>query len=275
LNPVLEADSLSLAYGGRVVLEGLSFEAYPGEVLAVVGPNGAGKTTLLRALSGSLEVAGGALSCCGFSAAAGERLGAGDRISYAPAYPDVDPWISALDLVLSYRMGPRRPWARPSREDVGAALESLRRLGAAALGPRRTSEMSTGELKMVMLAAALSRRSDVLLLDEPLAYLDLRNQSIAMSALRAEARRGALVLVASHELHLLRLYADRVLVLSGGRAVAMGRVDSVLSEDLLERAYGVPLREERALVPSLYRAGGARERRSYCNYFRCGAPGRY
>lgn len=249
-NPILVARSLDLAYGSRKVIEHLDLEAYSGEVLAIVGPNGAGKTTLMRAISGSVEVGGGELACCGRSVSGG-RLDVGDLISYAPAYPDVDPWLSAMDIVMSYRMGPRRPWASPSPGDVAAARATMDRMGIAALGRRRAAELSDGERKMVMLAAALSRRPEVLLLDEPLANLDLRNQSIAMAAIRAEAGRGALVIAASHELHLLGLYADRVLVLAGGRAVAVGPVDSILREDLLESAYGVSLRTERALVPSL------------------------
>ncbi|MGB9733626.1 MAG: ABC transporter ATP-binding protein [Conexivisphaera sp.] len=251
MDPIVSTRSLALAYEGNPVLSDLDIDAYSGEVLAIVGPNGAGKTTLLRAISGSLAIAGGELRCCGKVAGARARLDAGNRISYAPAYPDVDPWLSALDVVISYRMGPGSPWARPSDGDRRASEESLERLGIRMLAPRRMSEMSSGERKMVMLAAALSRGSDVLLLDEPLASLDLRNQSVAMAAIRAEATRGALVIVTSHELHLLRLYVDRVLVLSGGVPVALGPVEDVLKEDLLERAYGVSLRNERALVPSL------------------------
>ncbi len=251
MKPLLSARSLSLAYGDRQVLGGLDLEAYPGEVLAVVGPNGAGKTTLLRAISGSLEVAGGELRCCDRVAGPGARLDAGDRISYAPAYPDVDPWMSALDVVISYRMGPGSPWARPSDEDVRESRRSLERLGIASLERRRISEMSSGERKMVMLAGALSRRPQVLLLDEPLASLDLRNQAIAMSAIREEAARGALVVVTSHELHLLGLYADRALLLAKGGAVAQGPIGSVLREDLLEEAYGIALRRVEALIPAL------------------------
>ncbi|MGC9117117.1 MAG: ABC transporter ATP-binding protein [Conexivisphaera sp.] len=251
MDPLLEARSLTLAYGGRVALRDLDLSAYPGEVLAVVGPNGAGKTTLLRAISGSIEVAGGELACCGTRALPGERLGSGSYVSYSPAHPDVDPWLSARDVVLSYRMGPQRPWSRPTAEDLRAVNASLGRLGISALADRRMSEMSSGERKMVMLAAALSRGSEVLLLDEPLANLDLRNQSVAMAAIRAAASGGALVIVTSHELHLLGLYADRVLVLSNGRAFAVGPASSTLSRELLERAYGVRLREERALVPAL------------------------
>ncbi|MGC8556305.1 MAG: ABC transporter ATP-binding protein, partial [Conexivisphaera sp.] len=243
LDPLLEARSLTLAYGGRVALRDLDLSAYPGEVLAVVGPNGAGKTTLLRAISGSIEVAGGELACCGTRALPGERLGSGSYVSYSPAHPDVDPWLSARDVVLSYRMGPQRPWSRPTAEDLRAVNASLGRLGISALADRRMSEMSSGERKMVMLAAALSRGSEVLLLDEPLANLDLRNQSVAMAAIRAAASGGALVIVTSHELHLLGLYADRVLVLSNGRAFAVGPASSTLSRELLERAYGVRLRE--------------------------------
>lgn len=250
MDALVLARSLSLAYGGNPVVRELDFEAYPGEVLGIVGPNGAGKTTLLKAISGSLAVAGGELRCCGRVARARARLDVGDRVSYSPAYPDVDPWLSALDVVISYRMGPGAPWASPSEEDVRASEESLRRLGMGHLASRRISEMSSGERKMVMLAAALSRRSEVLLLDEPMANLDLRNQSVAMGAIRAEASRGALVLVTSHELHLMKLYADRVLVLSGGRLVAQGPAEDVLTEELLERAYGVPLRKEAVLVPS-------------------------
>ncbi|MGH7611864.1 MAG: metal ABC transporter ATP-binding protein [Candidatus Dormibacteria bacterium] len=238
-DPVIRASGLAAAQGGRLVWSGANFEIAPGEFVAVLGPNGAGKSTLLRLLLGLLAPAAGRLEVLGEPPSRGNP-----RIGYVPQARVLDPEVAfrGVDLVRlgldGHRWGPGWPLQRGGRDRVGAALAAV---GAEAQAERKLGRMSGGERQRLLLAQALVGSPSLLLLDEPLANLDVRNQAglAELVAKLARSRRMA-VLIVAHDLNPLRRVIDRVCYVAGGQ-VATGTPDEIIREEVLSRLYGVPV----------------------------------
>lgn len=239
----LAARGLVCRRGGRPVLDGITITFASGEVTALVGPNGSGKTTLLRHLAGLDAPAAGQveLDAQALSAvASGVRA---RRIAYlaqgAAAY-----WpLLGRDLVSLGRLPHGADLARPLGSADGAAVErALARVDGAALAGRVIDTLSQGERARLMLARLLATEADVVLADEPVANLDPGYALDAMTVLRGEAQRGAVAVVSLHDLGLAARFADRVIVLAGGRIAADGPATEALRPDVIDAVYGVGFR---------------------------------
>jgi iron complex transport system ATP-binding protein len=223
-------EAASVELGGRPVLERLDLAAAPGEWVALIGPNGAGKTTALRAAAGlvpytgSIQVRGRQVS-----ATPGRRLAR--ELALVPQSP-----VAPVDLRVSeYVLLGRNPYisyfGRESRADLDAAARAISRLDLERFAGRELGSLSGGERQRAVLARALAQEPSLLLLDEPTGALDIgRQQSVLelVDCLRREY--GLTVIVAMHDLVLAAQYADRLLLLSGGRVVADGPASEVLTE---------------------------------------------
>jgi zinc/manganese transport system ATP-binding protein len=235
--PVIHADRLGSAYRGRTVWAGASFSAAPGEFLTVLGPNGAGKSTLLRMILGLLPTAEGTLRVFGEAPHRGNP-----DIGYVPQRRalDSDLAIGAADMVSlgidGHRWGSRlSPRARRQRQE--AVGEALAAVGAASLARRAIGRLSGGEQQRLQLAQALVARPRLLLLDEPLASLDLRSQqevSQLVAALQAEF--GFTVVLVTHDINPVLPVTDRVMYIAGG-GVSVGPPDEVITSESLSRLY--------------------------------------
>ena len=231
MSTLLEAYGLAAA--GRLEATDLSLAA--GSLTLLVGPNGAGKTSLLNGLAGIGDISG-EVRIAGVdvrSLPPAERI---HRLALLPASRDLRWPLKARDLVALGLGGIR---------DDEAVLAALAGLDAEMLADRRVDRLSTGERARILLARALVARAAVLLLDEPAANLDPRWQLRVIDRLRAEAGRGAAVLASIHDLALARAYADRVIVMDGGRIVADGPPDGALSPETLARIFHVAWSSER------------------------------
>jgi zinc/manganese transport system ATP-binding protein len=223
----LEVSELTVRFGARTVLDRISFSLEPGSVAGLIGANGAGKTTLLRSILGQQAVSHGRVSVDG-------------TIGYVPQKFLLDPDmpLRGRDLVGlgfdGHRYGPMLP-SRRRAERVEAMLGAV---GAREFADTRVGRLSGGEQQRVLIAHALIGQPRLLLLDEPLANLDLSSAKLTVELLAALAREHDLaVLVSAHELNQLLPALDRVIYLADGRAVA-GGVDEVIRQDVLSTLYG-------------------------------------
>ncbi len=234
---VIEASGLASGYGSRTIWSGADFSVGAGEFLTVLGPNGAGKSTLLRMVLGLLAPAGGTLRVFG---APPERGNPG--IGYVPQRRALDPdlSISAEDIVGlgvdGHRWGVRLS-RRAARQRQQAVAEALAAVDAAGYARRAVGRLSGGEQQRLQLAQALVTHPRLLLLDEPLASLDLRSQqevSQLVADLRAE--QGFAVVLVTHDINPLLPVTDRVMYIAGG-SVSVGTPDEVITSENLSRLY--------------------------------------
>ncbi|CAH2801763.1 MAG: Zinc ABC transporter, ATP-binding protein ZnuC [uncultured Caballeronia sp.] len=236
--PALEVDRVTLALGGREILNDTSFTVHNGEFIGVLGPNGAGKTTLMRALLGLVPIRSGTIRVNGEAVVRGNA-----SIGYMPQIRTglANRRVLGRDFVAMAADG--HHWGLPHRNariraDVERVLELV---GAHQLAARPLSELSGGERQRLLLAQCLLGNPRLLLLDEPLISLDPRHQTGVVELVRRVQRElNITVLFSAHELNPLLNSLDRVLYLGSGRA-ALGTVDEVISKPVLSRLYGSPI----------------------------------
>jgi zinc/manganese transport system ATP-binding protein len=241
--PVVEVDTVTVRLGGRTVLRDLSFSLRPGEFVGCIGPNGAGKSTLLRLLLGLVRPASGSVRLFGWPLRRGNR-----RVGYVPQHQHFyhSMPLRARDMVAlgidGVRYGPLVPGSARS-ERVERALRDVR---AAAYADAPVARLSGGEQQRLMLAQALVSEPDLLLLDEPLANLDLRSRREVVDLVCEVChRRKIAVLFVAHDVNPLLNVMDRVLYLAEGRGV-IGEPNAVVRGDVLTRLFGFPVQVVRA-----------------------------
>lgn len=225
----IRVDDLQISFHGEKILDHLSFDVEAGEMLAIVGPNGAGKSTLLKAILGFITPQKGNISV--------GKNGRKTAIGYVPQSRTIDEEtpIRARDFV-SLGLPPRvRPWlSSKERETVKQAMKLTDTLR---LAKKPIGKLSGGERQRVFFAQALVCRPDILLLDESTANLDPIAQEQMMKLVQTVCRlQGITVLFISHDLHLVKEYADRVLLLSHGH-YELNSAENILSDSKIKRFY--------------------------------------
>jgi iron complex transport system ATP-binding protein len=242
--PLLRCNEVTVRVGARALVDAVSFDAHPGELLTIVGPNGAGKSTLLGAIAGDRKPGAGEVLIGGrpvhrWAAAELARMRAvlpqGDTL----AFP-----FTALEVVLIGRAPHVKHAETP--EDERLARAALASVAMGAFADRIYTTLSGGERQRVQLARALAQLAGLppasprlLLLDEPTSSLDLLQQHRVLGLARRMAREGACVLAVLHDLNLASQYADRVAVMARGKLVGIGIAEEVLDVARMRDVFGV------------------------------------
>lgn len=239
---MLSVESVTLGYAGRPVLEGISASVRPGEVVILIGPNGAGKSTLIRAASGVLRPLAGRVLVDDQDVHTLRPNERAKRIAVVPQAASLPDSFTAHFTVLLGRTCHVGWMAKERPEDQAAATSAMRRTATETLASRRLGELSGGERQLVIVARALAQAPRYLLLDEPTAHLDLRHEASILRLMKDLARDGIGVLAALHDLNLAARSADRIVLLAGGRVMASGAPEDVLTEENLSEAYATPVR---------------------------------
>jgi iron complex transport system ATP-binding protein len=231
-------DRVSVRYAAAPALAEVSERVQAGGWLGIIGPNGAGKTTLLRSAA-RLVAHDGTIAIDGQSIAGMRRRTLAQLVAYVPQLPELPPEMSVFDYVLLGRtphIGYLRLETRADREICAGLLD---RMALAPMAGRGLGTLSGGELQRVVLARALAQQAPVLLLDEPTSALDLGRRVAALELVDELRRERSLtVLSVVHDLTLAGQFADRLLLLDGGRVAAAGPPASVLREDVLAGHFG-------------------------------------
>jgi iron complex transport system ATP-binding protein len=237
----LSARALSFGFPARVVGRELDLDLADGEALCVLGPNGAGKTTLFRTLLGLIPPLGGRVSIDGRSIAELSRPDIARAVTYVPQSSPMAFDFTLLEIVVMGRSAHHGAFASPARRDIDAAGGALERLGIGALAHRPFGEVSGGERQLALIARALASEARSIVMDEPTANLDFGNQARVLEEVARLKHAGIGVLLCTHDpAHAFRI-ADRVLLLEGGRALAQGPAEDVLTAPNLTRLYRVPV----------------------------------
>jgi iron complex transport system ATP-binding protein len=226
-------------------LEALSFQAKPGEIVAILGPNASGKSTLLKLISGALEPLSGRIFLNGFATHSLPPKTRGQRI----ALVQQESLLLFPSRVWEFVLQGRHPYGRTLRfeteDDVTIAKNALAQVGASHLSDRWMDKISGGEKQRVILARALAQQPLLLLLDEPTLHLDIGAQVDLLDSLRRLAAENRYtVVIVTHELNLAGEYAHQVVLLQKGKCLRVGPPATVFQRELLEQVFQAPLSVE-------------------------------
>lgn len=239
---MLQAADVSFRYrpGAPLVLEGISLEVRPGEVVGLLGPNGSGKTSLLRLLSGVRTPTAGVVRLDGQVMSDLSRRAVARKVAVVPQGVDLAFDYTALDLVLMGRHPHLGLFTVEGPADYAHARSALAATGTSALEDRLFRTLSGGEQQRVIIAAALAQQPQVLLLDEPTTALDLGAQlDLAALLLRLNKEHGVTLVISTHDLHLAASVCHRLVLLRQGRIIGSGPVREMLTPGHLRAVFDV------------------------------------
>ena len=224
------------------ILSGISFSIARGEICGILGPNGAGKSTLLKAmLRLGVRRSGGILLGDGRDVESLSRRDLALSVAYVPQDTGSHLGLTVMETVLLGRHPHRREWATDSDNDREIARGAMADTDTLQLASRAFGELSGGEKRLVLIAAALAQETCALVLDEPGASLDFRHQVALWVLLRKLADSGMSVLVTTHEISIAGQFMDRAVLIARGGMRACDRPSEVFTPELLSDAYGIPL----------------------------------
>lgn len=228
----------------REILHGVDLSFAEGRFVALLGPNGAGKTTLLRLLLGFLRPSAGQVLLDGRPLVSYSRGEIARALAYLPQQSESRLELPAREIIRMGRYPYLKPFGELSQEDERAVDEAIRRSGAAPLLERSFATLSGGERQRVLCARAMAVESRYILLDEPVANLDLKYQHATLDALRTLSReQGTGLICVMHDVNLAAVYADAVVLLKEGQLFAAGNAREVLRAATLSAAYDWPMQE--------------------------------
>lgn len=253
---MLTAENVTINYGDRTVVSGVSLSLRPRQMTSIIGPNGAGKSSLLRAFNGYVQLAKGIVTLDEKPLAYYDRRTVAQKIAVVAQESELRFPVTVFEFVL----GGRFAWSNSnafgweSGEDIQIVNGVLEETSLNELSSRLVNELSGGERQRVVLARALATKADHYLLDEPTTNLDLEHQETLLRLIRKRCdEQNASALVITHDLNLVAQFADEVLVLQKGKKLLSGSPREVLTTEVLQNVFNV-----RVLVDDHPVAGGLR-----------------
>ena len=241
--PYIQAKALDIGYSNEVVVADISFELRPGEAIALIGTNGSGKSTLLKTIVGLLPSLGGQLSVFGMPPGNNHR-----RIAYLGQFHHsgfVLP-IRAIDVVRMGRFPLYGLWKRMGRQDDEIVFSAMRTMGIEKLADSPLRSLSGGQQQRTYLAQVLAHQADLLVLDEPTSGLDAGGRELYLHAINDELRRGASIIVATHDIQEEAALCHQVMLLAR-KVVAIGAPQDVLTPDALLETFGIVVTGDKRL----------------------------
>ena len=256
---IYEVRNGTFGYKNTTILNNINFKVQDGEVLSILGPNGVGKTTLLKCMMGLLRWENGSSLLDGQNINAIRPKDFWQKVAYVPQAKGAAFGFTAIDMVTLGRSAHLGTFAHPKAEDKEAAHKAMDDMGILHLKDKLCTEMSGGELQMVLIARALTIEPAMLVLDEPESNLDFKNQLIILETIRNLSReRGISAVVNTHyPEHALKI-SDNALILNREGMNIFGRAETIINEDNMRRAFHVQVhvnqfdyngREYKSVVP--------------------------
>ncbi len=236
---VIDIHGVCFQFDTTEVLQNISMTISAASVNAILGQNGSGKTTLLRLILGLLQPTAGDISICGRSTFPGASAALKRLVSVVPQTEPVSFDLNVQEYVLLGR-APHLPLFRmPNHHDRAIVLQSIRTVGIEHLMFRPVSSLSGGENQLARIARALTQETDIILLDEPTAHLDLSNIKIVTGIMRRLAHEGKTIVYTTNDPNIVSIAADRVFMLKDHRLAASGAPAKVFTAQNLSYVYGV------------------------------------
>ena len=241
----LKIGQLNFSYFDGLVLEDINLSVEPGEMVGLLGPNGSGKTTLIKLISGILKPGHGDITLGGSNLNRLNRRAIASRVAVVPQQFHIPFAFTASEVVMLGRTPFIKAFSGETNADRQAVATAIELAGISDIAGRRFDELSGGERQKVILAMALAQQPSLLLLDEPVAHLDICHQIETLELVRSlNAERKLTIIAAMHDLNLASLYFDRLVLLEKGRIHAEGTPEEVLTEDRISQVFSTAVRVE-------------------------------
>jgi iron complex transport system ATP-binding protein len=238
----IEVKNLIFHYGKRRILDELSFSVGNGRICGLLGPNGSGKTTLLNCINGLRKPTNGEITIAGKPIGKMTNKEMARKISRVPQQTNIVFPFKVIELVVMGRAPYLENWEAPEIEDIENAGRLLQNLGIGSLAERPFNEISGGEKQMVLIARALFQNSEIVLLDEPTAHLDYKNQFIILDLITQVALENNLtVIITLHDPNLAMHCCDEVVMLKKGKILSWGKTSEMFRADLLSQMYDMDI----------------------------------
>ena len=245
MNGILDIRNLSFSYGAQPVFSGLSLEALPGEVICLMGPNGCGKTTLIDAVVGLKKPQRGEILLCGKDIGTYKRHEIARIIAYVPQIHDVTFPYTVREIVLMGRTAYAAAFGKPTKQDEAICDWAIERIGIGRYADKPYNKLSGGEIKLVLLARALAQKTPLMLLDEPTAHLDYKNELLFLETVVSQCRaEGITAVIATHTPDHAFYLASKGLhvkaaMMATGSIVRCGDPDEIITGESILAVYGV------------------------------------
>lgn len=239
--PLIEVRGAAFHYAEHCVFSAVDLDIVRGEVLTVLGPNGCGKSTLLRCIAGQLALSRGTVRIDNVDVSSLEAGARARKIGFLfqhhlPSFP-----FRVLDVVSMGRAPHLGVFGVPGSKDVDLAEQALARVGVHHLKDRLYTQLSGGELQLVLLARTLVQQPDIILLDEPTSHLDFRNQTLSLRTIGALAADGVTMVMTTHDPNHAFLLPGRVLLMQPGGAILTGLASDIITDRTLSATYGIDI----------------------------------
>ena len=237
----IDVHGLTLTYDTHPVLDRADFKVERGDLVALLGANGAGKSTLLRCISRILQPTGGQIIIDGRLLQHLQSKEAARLMAVVPQETTADFDFSVEDIIMMGRFPYLRRFQKENQDDYEIVERAMEMTGVTHLRERSIPTLSGGEKQRVIMARAVAQQPEVLLLDEPTANLDIGYQTMLLElAARLNREQGVTVIAAIHDINLAVHHFNRFILLAGGRVLAAGRAEEVITPENIQRSYGVP-----------------------------------
>ncbi len=240
MEKIIECGNILFSYNGVKVLNGINLSVAPGEMVGILGANGAGKSTLLKILSGLLQPQSGETLYRNKELSKLGRKEIAKRLAYIPQDPVFAFPFTVTETVLMGRAPYIGRFEFERQEDREIAAKAMDTVGITHLKDRLISQVSAGERQLASLARALVQEPEIMILDEPATFLDVRHRTEIMKILqKLKEQRGISIVSATHDIFAALYYFEEIKILKGGVIFAQGPTESVVTEENLSCAYGI------------------------------------
>jgi iron complex transport system ATP-binding protein len=242
VTPRIKLRDGAFSYGDHEIFSGLNLDIAAGEVLCILGPNGCGKTTLLRCLAGALKLNVGTILLNEKDIRTFDTIELAKNIGFVFQDHTASFPYSVLEVVSMGRAPYLSRFAAPSAKDIAFAESSLSKVGMLHIKDKPYTEISGGEIQLILIARTLAQEPQVIMFDEPTSHLDFKNQALCLNIINKLAEQGISMIMTTHNPNQVLMYPNTVAMMNNGKFVAIGKADEVITEDALKAIYGIDVK---------------------------------
>lgn len=237
----------------KKILREINLNFGRGKIYAIVGPNGSGKTTLIKHIIKYLEGDRGSIYINGENLSKLKAIKLAENISYVPQNTNLELDFNCFDIVMMGRSYKIKAFSSETKEDFDIVNKAMEITDTLKLKDKHITEISGGERQRVILARAIAQQANCILLDEPLANLDIRHQLETLEHLKVLRNEGKTIIVVLHDINQALMYSDELILMNGGSVHSVGDPEKVINSKTINEVYGVdceivPFKEKRHII---------------------------